>query len=196
MIETEKFLENKTVFYFLAAVFLTTFLFFWNLRPVLPGSAAKTFQISSGESFLAIANRLDSEKLIRSRAAFEIYSIATGSAGQIKPGIYEFSGGLSIPEIIDVLTGPAEEVEVMIPDGASVRDIDAILSGKKILPANSLIFFAEENDIEGKFYPDTYKFYKYSSAEVVAAKFSENFRNKAEPILIKDPINYKNNLIR
>lgn len=195
MNEIRKFSENKIVFYFLAAVFLPTFLFFWNLRPVSSVSAVKVFEISRGEGFLAIASRLDAEKLIRSKTVFGIYSIATGSAGQIKPGVYEISSGSSTPEIVGLLTELPDDIEVRIPDGASVRDIDALLSDKKILPAGSLVSFAEKNNIEGKLYPDTYKFSKHSSVETVTAKFSENFRNKAETFLNKDPINYRKNLI-
>ncbi len=195
MIEARKFLESKIVFYFLGAVFMSAFLFFWNLRPVSSGSVLKIFQISRGEGFSDIVGRLDTEKLIRSKAVFKIYSIATGSAGQIKPGIYELSGGSSTPEIIGLLTESSGEIEVRVSDGASVQDIDILLSGKKVLPAGFLVSFAEKNGIEGKLYPDTYKFSEHSFAEAVAAKFTENFRAKAEPLLNKDPINYRKNLI-
>ncbi len=195
MIEARKFLENKSVFYFLGAVFLLVFLFFWNLRPALPGSTPKIFEISSGEGFLTIANRLDAEKLIRSKTAFEIYSIATGSAGRIKPGIYELSAGSNTPKIIGLLTESSGEIEVMILDGASVYDIDILLSRKKVLPAGFLVSFAMKNDIEGKLYPDTYKFSEHSTIKAITDKFLENFRAKAEPALNQDPADYKKNLI-
>ncbi len=183
------------IFYFLAAVLLLSFLFFWNLRPASSGDPTKIFEISSGEGFLAIANRLNAQKLIRSKTAFKIYSITTGSASRIKPGIYEISGGFSTPEIVGLLTESSGEIEVMILDGASVYDIDILLSRKKVLPAGFLVSFAMKNDTEGKLYPDTYKFSEHSTVKAITDKFLKNFYVKAEPALNQDPANYKKNLI-
>ncbi|MDO8664470.1 MAG: endolytic transglycosylase MltG [Candidatus Liptonbacteria bacterium] len=190
-----KFFTNKLFILFAIIAFLTVSSFFYELRAVSGDSANKIFEISPGEGFFQIVGRLKDEKLIRSKKAFEVYAVARGLAGRIRPGIYELSGNLSALEIAVILSESANEAEVIIPDGASVYDIDALLNAKKILPAGFLTAFSEENDIEGKLYPDTYKFFEHSSPEVIAAKFLENFRAKAEPILKKDPIHYAQNLI-
>ncbi|MDP3948731.1 MAG: endolytic transglycosylase MltG [bacterium] len=195
MNEPFKFFTNKLFILSAVIAFLIAGSFFYELRAVSGDSVKKIFEISPGEGFFEIAGRLKDEKLIRSVKAFEIYAFAMGLAGSIKPGIYELSGNLSASEIAGILSESANEIEVIIPDGASVYDIDALLSAKKILPAGFLNAFSEKNNIEGKLYPDTYKFFEHSSPEVVAGKFLENFRAKAELLLNRDPIHYKSNLI-
>ena len=190
-----KFFTNKLFLLSAIIAFLIVGSFFYELRAVSSDSANKIFEISPGEGFFEIAGRLKDEKLIRSTKAFEIYSAVRGLAGIIKPGVYELSANLSAFEIAEILSESANEIETVIPDGASVYDIDVILSTKKILPAGFLIAFSQKNDIEGKLYPDTYKFFEHSSPEAVVGKLLENFRVKAEPLLNKDPTHYKQNLI-
>lgn len=190
-------LKNKAVFLFVAAVLLLmpVYFLFSQLKPVSSAGTSKIFEISQGEKFTKIVGRLKNENLIRSIGAFEIYSVATGSAESIKSGIYELSGSSSSPQILGILSEQGSDIEITIPDGASIYDIDSLLAKKKILPSDFLISFAKDNDIEGRLYPDTYKFSEHSSAKTVVDKFLQNFRAKAEPALNKDPINYKKNLI-
>ena len=190
-----KFFTNKLFILPAIIAFLIISSFFYELRAVSGDSAKKIFEISPGEGFFEISGRLKDERLIRSVKAFEIYTVAIGLAGGIKPGIYELSGNLSASAIVGILSESANEIQVVIPDGASVYDIDALLSAKKILPAGFLIAFSEKNYIEGKLYPDTYKFFEHSSPEAIVGKFLENFRAKAEPLLNKDPIHYAQNLV-
>ncbi len=195
MTEFAKFIVKKTFFPAILIGFLIISSFFYELKPVSTVASSKIFEISPGDGFFEIAWRLKADKLIRSPFVFKTYSIFAGSAGKIKPGIYELSDISSTPEIIDILTRGALEAEVVIPDGASIYDVDSLLSGKKILPAGILVSFSEKNGIEGKLYPDTYRFFEHSTVESVINKFLDNFRAKAEPLLNRDPINYKKNLI-
>ena len=190
-----RFLTNKIFLLFAVIAFLISGSFFYQLSPVSSSAPARIFEIRPGEGFFEISARLKSGNFIRSIAAFEIYSVIIGSARKMKPGIYELSAGSSAPRIAGILSGPANETEVTILDGASVYDIDALLGAKKILPAGFLISFAQNNDIEGKLYPDTYKFFEHSDVKTVVDKFLENFRAKAEPILNNAPVHYKSNLI-
>lgn len=180
-----------------AAVFLLApvFYFFGQLKPVSPNGSSIIFEISQGEGFAGIVNRLKDENIIRSTVVFEIYSVVTGSAGGIKPGIYEISNSSTTPQILDILSGQAGEIEVTVPDGASVYDIDALLAKKKVLPAGYLLSYAEKNDIEGMLYPDTYKFSEHSTAKGVVDKLTDNFHAKAESLLGADPIHFEANLI-
>ncbi|HUX35985.1 MAG TPA: endolytic transglycosylase MltG [Candidatus Paceibacterota bacterium] len=194
---TTDILKNKAAILFIAAVLFLTpvYLLFSQLKPVSAAGVPKIFEISQGEGFVKIAERLKSEDLIRSVKAFEIYSVATGSAGSIKPGIYEISGSSSSPQILNMLSEQGSDIEVKVPDGASVYDIDALLAKEKVLPAGYLVSFDKNNHIEGRLYPDTYKFSEHSTVKAVVDKFLENFHEKAEPILNRDVINYKKNLI-
>ncbi len=200
MNENSNFLTIKNIS--LLAVFavlllLPAYLFFGKLQPVSPSENVKIFEISSGESFAEIVDSLSQENMIRSPLAFKIYSIVSGSAGSIKPGVYRLSGSMSSPRILGIISEQGSDIEVTVPDGASIYDIDALLAKKQVLPAGFLISYTKhsDSDFEGMFYPDTYKFSEHSTVKAVVDKLIQNFRAKAEPALNKDPINYKKNLI-
>ncbi len=195
MIFIENFLRSKIVLFVILISFLFIFFLFYGLSPASAEKGQIIFEVSRGEGFFDIMNRLKNENLIRSPAAFTFYSVISGSARKMKPGIYQLRGEMNAFEIANTLSDSPQAVKVVIPDGATIYEIDAILSEKKILPPGFLASFEEKNDIEGKLFPDTYEFFKNSSVEDVVQKFLENFSEKAEPILKKDSLNYRRNLI-
>ncbi len=160
--------------------------FVFELGPVAGNqtSTTKNFEIKQGDSFREIASRLASEHLIRSRIAFEFLSLFTGTAGKLKPGIYELNQTMSASKILDELvSGVHREITVMIPEDASVYEINKILSDAGAVSSGALVNFNSENKIEGKLFPDTYNFFKGSDAKDVVQKFLANFEAKAAPAL-------------
>lgn len=155
------------------------------------------FEVKPGEGFRTIADHLKENNLIRSSLGFQIFSFLTGSAFLLKPGVYEFSPAMSSPAILGALiNGENREVEVTIPEGATVYEIDALLSEKNIIsPGELLHFYSLNPGIEGKLFPDTYKFFVRSEAKIISQKFLANFKAKAEPLLARDPQNQETNLI-
>jgi len=144
------------------------------------------FVVEPGSGFFEIVKGLSREKIIRGEFSFQVLSMLTGSAGDLKPGSYSLSPSMSGFEILGVLVrGPREEIRVTIPEGSSIYDVDAILSSSGIIGKGALVGFAQSvpDAIEGKLFPDTYKFFAGSSPRDVVAKFLENFRRKAEPLL-------------
>lgn len=176
-------------------LFLFGVYFFYGLRPISGTSQSKIFEIRRGEGFSEIAERLQNEGLIRSTAVFELYALFTGSAHKLMPGTYDIFGASSTPELIALLKKANRKINAVILDGASVYDIDKLLSERKILPSGTLREFARTHSIEGTLYPDTYEFLQYSKIDDVIGIFSKNFQSKAEPILNKDPEHFRDNLI-
>jgi UPF0755 protein len=177
-------------------VVLLIFYWFWfGLRPVSGNTDPKIFEIKKGQGFREIVQSLRGGGLIRSSAAFEIYAVLTGAARHLKPGLYEFAESSSTPQIISLLAHGPREVSVRIPDGASIREVDAILASLNILPAGALLTFAKDQKLEGHLYPDTYSFMEHSIPEDVVAAFLKNFDAKAAPILNKEKNNFEQNLI-
>lgn len=181
---------------FLCLIFAVSY-FVFELGPAVGvADAAQNLEIRSGDGFREIAARLADEGLIRSRLAFEFLSIFTGTAGKLKPGIYELNRGMSAYEILDELvSGLHKEVAVMIPEGASVYDADKILSDAGIISSGSLATLDSKNKIEGKLFPDTYSFFTGSEAKDVVQKFLANFEAKAAPVLVKGSGDAETNLI-
>ena len=88
----------------------------------------------------------------------------------------------------------ASEIELIIWEGSSVREINSLLHDRGILnPAANL--WDTEQSLEGYLFPDTYRFYKNSDSPSVLKRFFDNFKIKAEPFLNQDPTNFHRNLI-
>lgn len=148
-----------------------------------------------GDGFREIAERLEDEGFIKSSQAFKLFLIISGRARDLKPGIYKLNSNLGALQISSLLVkGEGRTRRVTIREGASIFEIDKILSSEGIIEKGSLIKFSNER-IEGYLYPDTYEFFVESSIDAVVAKFIDNFKKKAEPLLKKDPENFYYNLI-
>lgn len=170
------------------------------LPPAAPNETSEitphVFEIKSGDGFWSISNRLSAKGLIRSRLVFELLSLITGSAMNLKPGLYKLSPAMSAPEILGYLIkGGRTDVEVTIPEGSSVYEIDKILSDKGVIPKSSLIEFSSSTPIEGKLFPDTYRLFTDSSVNEIVDRLVKNFEFKALPILNREPTNMTQNLI-
>ncbi|MFA6354125.1 MAG: endolytic transglycosylase MltG [Candidatus Paceibacterota bacterium] len=159
-------------------------------------TTVKNFFIISGDSSVEIANHLETQGLIRSSFAFNIFGFITGQSSRIKPGRYELSSDLGGSKIMKILvSGGFGEIRAVIPEGLSVYEIDKILSDQKIIKRGELIAFNSRSPVEGRLFPDTYRFSINSKINDVVDVLLENFKEKAEPILNQDPKNFEKNLI-
>ncbi len=170
--------------------------FFYGLQPSFATTTPVKFVVQKGEGFKEIGAELSRNSLIRSIAVFKVYSFLTGSATRFQPGIYELAGTMSVPQIVGLLrSGGVNDVTVQIPEGATVKDIDQILSSKDIIAPNALAgfnfkslstqyqFLANASSLEGFLFPDTYNFALNSSPDDVVKKILDTFEVKAWPLL-------------
>ncbi len=197
------FQNKKVVIISFAVIFalgILGFFFYENeLRPVSAqggNTQPYSFEVKSGEGFREIVGDLKTENLIRSRTAFYALSFFTGSVSKLKPGVYQLRDTMSSGEIMDELvSGSHREVTITILEGASVYDIDKLLSGAGVLTPGSLAALNKQENIEGTLFPDTYKFFADSDARDALKKFEDNFGIKAAPLLAADRKNWGSNLI-
>lgn len=176
------------------SVVLALFLFLLGAASDKPAPVA--VEILPGTGFKEIGTTLLKSGAIRSKSAFMIYGIFSGSAHKFKPGHYFLNAASSTPAIVGVLTrGPILEKSITLPEGVTLKDIDALLSKEGIFPAGALLKFSFKNiakdyeflkntkSLEGFLFPDTYKFFLNSASEQVVRKFLDNFEKKALPLL-------------
>ena len=188
---------SKKLFFFSATSLVLIFTLSINFGLRSPGgvSSSSIFKINSGDSFLSISSRLKRENLIRSPFAFKIFAFLTGSASKLKPGLYELSPNLNGNEIINILIRGGEEVEVTIPEGLSVAEVDKILTDQKVILSGDLIEFSKDRALEGWLFPSTYKFFTGSKVEDVVDIFLEGFDTNIKPILDSNPEKFESNLV-
>lgn len=168
--------------------------FFYGLQPVATESELVQFKIVKGEGLRAIGARLSQQRLIKSISMFKLYSLVSGKAHKLQPGLYELAPSFSLPQIVEILTTSGrDEVIVTIPEGYTVKDIENILATAQVLKRDSLIdypfktlvneypFLIEASSLEGFLFPDTYRFKVDSEAREVVERMLKNFQIRAWP---------------
>jgi UPF0755 protein len=175
-----------------AILLLFSFYFINGLKPV-NSDTNFVLKVEKGQGLREIAATLSQAHIIRSITVFKLYAVFSGKAQNLKAGVYELNSRLSTPEIINLLIkGSNPEINVIINEGATLKEIDKILASANIISAGDLLNFDFKNSetvknysyltaidsLEGFLYPDTYRFKTNSSVEEVAKKFFDNFQDK------------------
>lgn len=164
----------------LVAFVAVFFWYQWVLRPIDPTSDVReVIQIPSGASVADIGVLLEGKGIIRSGFAFTLYVRSKGKEKELKAGSVLLYPSQSIPQVVDVLrTGIAQEAVITIPEGFTVKGIDALLAEKGLIESGEVLRCAKECDfssfgflpvpsplpspagrgenVEGYLFPDTY----------------------------------------
>lgn len=93
------------------------------------GNTPYVIEIEKGMAVGAIAKTLDDKKLIVDRDAFVRYAKEKGDDRQMHAGTFSVTSGLTIPEVLDILTGrvaPAR-TRITVKEGLTIRDIAGLL---------------------------------------------------------------------
>lgn len=163
------------------------------------GIAKNEFEIESGEKVKQIAANLEQENFIRGKDYFEFYVWQKKLSNKLQAGSYDLSPSMSIPQIVNLFVGGKiknKEIRITIPEGFSNKEIDRILAEKGLIEKEEFIDF-DKNEanllkpeyeflldkpastgLQGYYFPDTYKYYFNSSAEMIARKMLDNFNSK------------------
>lgn len=134
-------------------------------------------RIPQGSSTAAIAQLLEEQGVIRSAFAFRMHAKFRGVASQLQAGSFSLKPSENAPSILAALAGEGRgEAVVTIPEGFTVKDIDALMAEKGLLPAGAVAECARTcpfsdftflppasgtlasrgGRIEGYLFPDTY----------------------------------------
>jgi UPF0755 protein len=175
-----------------------------------PNDAGDPVMLSvfEGQTDSEIADELEREGLIRSKLLFQGQFRLAG--GALVPGTYTLRKGMSVPQIVDRITGaapaeaPQEEVastapesfDITIPEGWRTEQIaeeyerlggeggaKAFLDAVKNIDRSQFDFLADlpaDASLEGYLFPDTYRFNGRDPTVDVATMLT-NFENKYTP---------------
>jgi UPF0755 protein len=105
---------------FIVGMLAYAFLF----MPAEPFPTPRTVTVENGATLRQVARQLQAAGVIRSQYALVAWAELSGQARKIKPGEYSFSGGESVPAILNELaSGAFAAVTVTIPEGLTIRQI-------------------------------------------------------------------------
>ena len=132
----------KKLFILIVAILGAGYLWYaLALRPVdAEGSKRIKFTVEPGSTSAAIAEHLAEANLIRSPLAFKIRLKLHGLDGSLQAGVFLLDQSQSVDELVHMLqTGKAEEMIVTIPEGFTVKDIDALLAEEKLSQPDDIL---------------------------------------------------------
>ena len=97
------------------------------------GSSEQTvlLRIEPGMSSADVAYQLKKHQLIRSRFSWRWYVFSQGLSIKLQAGLYSLHGGLSVPEIADIMSkGDTQAITVTLTSGMRLSQIKALLEEK------------------------------------------------------------------
>lgn len=192
---TKKFIVGSCAMLLLAGA---AGLFVYGLFPASGRAdvAPVIFEIKQGESSREIVAGLVQSGIVRSSFATETLALLNGSAFRLRPGLYRLSAAMSPWAVLDELSRDGGgQTTVTIPEGANLYQIDAILAEALVIHRGDLAALPNVGDLEGKLFPDTYRFTSDSLVSDVVKVMVDNFNAKATPLLPTNTTDTKKDLI-
>lgn len=170
------------------------------LQPVDAGGGRVLFQVELGESVPEMANRLQSEGIVRSAEAFQTYLVYSGLDMGVQAGEHQLSPALNALQIalamqdatplevsFSVLPGwRAEEIAALLPtSGLAVREDDFLALVRDPSALDLPPALADLTSLEGFLYPDVYRLERDISAEEMLLTFVRRFDERV-PQTVRD----------
>jgi len=161
------------------------------LAPVGSNQPPSHFTVQLGEGIGSIADRLQSDKLIKSAWAFKAYLKLTGKI-IVQPGTYDISPTCSLMSVANLIaSGNTANVNITIPEGYTTVQIVDQLAQKNITTKEAFLEIVNnfppdydflksrpaKRSLEGFLFPDTYRFIK-GDPTVAVRQMLENFSSK------------------
>ena len=200
------------VILFLAAGGSGSYAFFYyktNLKPVNSAANSIIYVIEPGDTIKTLGKRLEKDGLIRNANVFELAARINNKTA-LASGAYEISAAMTTGEILTVLTNSKNAIHdtivVTLREGWWAKDIAKAISEKCNISSDALLnlwhdpefinslsndYWFISSDIieegervylEGYLYPDTYEFYRDSSAEEITRRLLNRFGELVEPL--------------
>ena len=159
--------------------------------------ANQFIQIPRGSSPADIAEKLQTEGIIRSALAMQIYLRFSGESANLKAGEYQFNSPISPLQVIEELKkGEERTTKLTIPEGWTRFDIAKEIAEKfpqnppvddkavlALMDDTSLIkdFDPTAKNLEGYLYPSTYNFPKETAPKQIIKTLVEQFKKIWKP---------------
>ncbi len=140
-------------------------------------TAPVTVEVPSGATVRQVADLLEEAGLVRWPGTFEAYVRLSRQAPGLKAGRYTFSGRLSPRAVLSRLLqgAPRPDVRVTLPEGLNRWEVAKRLEDAGVCPAKAFLDLVGRRSLEGRLFPDTYRFFPGSSPERVAKVLTERF---------------------
>lgn len=139
--------------------------------------------VPPGSSLARVADSLAARGVIADGRWFRLHGRIRGVDRLLRPGIYRFTPGESVTEILDRLArGDDIKFMVTLPEGGTIRDLARSAEQRLRIPREDVMRLATDSALlatfaittdhaEGWLYPETFAFNGYASARDVVSRF-------------------------
>jgi len=153
-----------------------------------------TFEVESGETATAVAERLEELGLVVSGDVFRRYMSYTGLDASLQAGIYTLRATMTIPEVAEALqTGSVDAVTVTIVEGWRAEQIGWLLEQRGLMSSDEFLAQVRTGQydypwlasrragasLEGFLFPDTYEFASEATPADVVGRMLADFDQRA-----------------
>lgn len=156
-----------------------------------PNPAVVVLYIPMGRSVRGIAALLEGAGVVADRHAFEAYSRLTAKATGLKAGEYEFSAGMTLPDIVDMMfAGKTKVYQFTVAEGLEIRAACRAIAatGKGTVDdclaltrdPSLLSGFAGATSLEGYLFPETYTYDSRTTLAQIIRAMIAMFDNKMD----------------
>jgi UPF0755 protein len=125
-----------------------------------PAGPRVQVRIPEGATLSSATDTLLAHGVLQSPRWFKTYARLLGKADEIKAGVYDLRPGLSVPQLVGVLTtGRAALRRLVVPEGLMLTEVAAMVSQQLGIPADHFLKAAHDpqtGSLEGYLYPSTY----------------------------------------
>ena len=154
----------------------------------------KTLEIAKGDGNKEVAKKLKEANLISGEIYFYYYIKSQKLSDKIMPDTYEFSGNMTIPEIVQTITNSQEKfIKITFPEGFTARQMAEKLTASGLAGQEFLAIINNPGELkkrysyltpedvktlEGYLFPDTYFFKKDTKAIDIVGRLLDTFDQK------------------
>ena len=187
-----KELLSRKEFIFVSIFFLGIVVFFYFTfftSNYYEGKSPKQFEISKGETFNEVVERLYIQGIIPSKMNMKIAGFIYGAGKKIRAARYKIPNGLSYLNLLNLfIFGDAEFIKsVEIRDGLSISWMAYVLKKDALIDSSEFVNLAFDKkfgdslgigkiSLEGYLLTGTYEFYEKSSAKEVVLTMYDAFQ--------------------
>ncbi len=151
--------------------------------------STKRFVITRGSGVSEIAQKLESEGLIKSAFAFRVYTQLNRLTASIPAGEFDIPQNLPVGELINTLTTGPSQLWVTIPEGFRREQVaEKVIADLNLTGETASTFRTQFMQLtvgrEGYLYPDTYLFPKDVTAQAVVTRLTNTFDQRTADLSV------------
>ncbi len=161
----------------------------WLDAPLASAGGSAIVEITPGMSFAAIVDRLHDRGIVDDPLVFELYGRYVGVGSRLKAGTYAVDLSQTPRALLDALEAGTlpPEARVTVPEGLNRWQIADLLAGEGLVERDAFLARVEQEDLEGRLFPDTYRFRPEAGVDAVVAALTGRFEAVAAEVLDATP---------